>query len=301
MIPSHILLFPLSSIIIGNFCASPAVAAFTTSHHRNVVQKSFHLMSNRCLNGNHPCRMLELRTRSSFGIPHYSKSNDEDINPSSPLSPSNSEDCSIDNNCDANNSFTLHWNLPALLSQEPQTQAKLIALMDVYNAAVKELQRPESLEYTGELPQSIAPFRRFVRKYNVDMGHDGRFTIFNDKCQTNEKNVKNNDESKNQSFEMEGASMQANAVFAMDNPLTFIREALTCGKSSRSIDTDQCKDETIIFVPGCTHVTKTRGQIINLENGKLLPVGSSTTLVYSKEFQLHNCILAPILIKKIFT
>lgn len=44
--------------------------------------------------------------------------------------------------------------------------------------------------------------------------------------------------------------MQANAVFAMDNPLTFIREALTCGKSSRSIDTDQCKDETIIFVPG---------------------------------------------------
>ena len=177
----------------------------------------------------------------------------------------------------------LIWNLPVLLSQDTGTEAMLIPLMDVYNAAMagnqsetscgasarleakpinpqKESSPPlsrqwaqsiESLDYTGKLSPNLAPFRLFVRKYSQDMVHDGRFSIFGPDDEHN-----NGTDSDNKVDE--GASLQPEVVFSMDDPLGYIRDFLSYRDEDQnsnrfcSIDSsrDNCCDEVVVFCPG---------------------------------------------------
>lgn len=183
--------------------------------------------------------------------------------------------CGDENNSGSNNQCKtkknkaptkLNWNLQALLScQEDSTdEVKLRLLEEVYNAvnyAIKNeiagqqiKQRDiskfrdessiKSFEYSGPLAPSLAPFRRFVRKYNYDMGHDGRFSVlgpFDEYIDTSQND--------------DGASVQPSVVFSMNDPLSFIRDALTYqGKrqnSRRNRANGKCDDdEVVIFAPG---------------------------------------------------
>ena len=40
----------------------------------------------------------------------------------------------------------------------------------------------------NRLPPSAAPYRRFVCDYDVDLGHDGRFTVFLDDDENSNRN-----------------------------------------------------------------------------------------------------------------
>jgi len=140
------------------------------------------------------------------------------------------------NNDDANEALPalpttirkLKWNLRSILSAE---KVKLIPLIDVYNAAERIeansfIDQIESITYGHNLPAEVAPFRRFVRNYNYDMGHDGRFTIFGS----------------------EGASLQPGVVFSMDEPLSFIRDVLSnCGPNVIGYPRS---NEAVVFAPG---------------------------------------------------
>jgi len=167
----------------------------------------------------------------------FSTSNDENMNPKS----SHSND-----NVHTQNPITLNWNLLSLLSRDPSTEPKLIALMDVYNVAVQQLQQRESLECLGDLPPNLAPFRRFCRKYSQDIGHDGRFTIFNS-C--NRKETNDFEASYDLSVHDDGASLQANVVFSMNDPLKYIREVLSYDGQDQS-NKSKKSTETTVFVPG---------------------------------------------------
>lgn len=176
----------------------------------------------------------------------------------------------------------LNWNLESLLSSDPSMDAKFIPLMTVYDAAAKaaaekatmdqnvasvrpdnsDTERPpshapsrlptnpadqnraslQSLNHDGPLPPSVAPYRMFVREYNRDMGHDGRFTVFAE------------DDTKSSPL----PSLQSDVVFSMDDPLAFIRDSLSCtggGTSTWNWNEDR---EAVVFIPGL-HTTHDPG------------------------------------------
>ena len=96
---------------------------------------------------------------------------------------------------------------------------------------------PLSLDYDGPLPPSVTPYRMFVREYNRDMGHDGRFSItaFDDEeCSTDAAAA------------AAVPSLQSDVVFCMDNPLEFIRDNLSYSKTNDYNN----GEETVIFIPG---------------------------------------------------
>lgn len=224
---------------VSGFSLGGSPFAITKKSVRNTREE--HLCrKNHVRNKIHICQGA--KTANSGLSRCYSTTNDDDMNSKS--------SSANNNNVHLQNPITLNWNLSSLLARDPETQPKIIALMDVYNAAVQQLQSPESLDYTGELSPSLAPLRIFCRKYSSDMGHDGRFSIFSpttyqdncdDKCKSNEPYDIN--------LEENGGSLQANVVFSMDNPLKFIREALSCEENDNNDRTDY-DSETVIFIPG---------------------------------------------------
>lgn len=180
------------------------------------------------------------------------------------------------------NPSVLNWNLESLLSSDPSMDARFIPLMTVYDAAAKAAaekatgdenetsMRPNnsdaedppshapsrlhtnpvdqtlaplrSLNHNGPLPPSVAPYRMFVREYNRDMGHDGRFTVFDE------------DDTKSPPL----PSLQSDVVFSMDDPLAFIRDSLSYiggGASTWNSNEDR---EAVVFIPGL-HTTHDPG------------------------------------------
>lgn len=180
----------------------------------------------------------------------------------------------------------LNWNLPALLScqEDPKDQSKLVLLEDVYNAvntAIKKnmANRQEeeqqqsgdslpfqegstfkSFEYKGKLATSLAPYRRFVRNYNYDMGHDGRFTVLGSPDETDDTYL--NDD---------GASIQPGVVFMMEDPLSFIRNTLTYQDktqvSKRNSNNGKYKDDEVVIFANGLHTFHERSAMEGNQRG----------------------------------
>jgi len=178
----------------------------------------------------------------------------------------------------------LNWNLPALLScqEDPKDVAQLIPLETVYNAVTTAIQNNavgqkqqhisgersafeeetsiESIQYNGKLTPNLAPYRRFVRKYNYDMGHDGRFSVLGSSEETDDSIQNDN-----------GASIQPSVVFLMDDPLSYIRDALTYQEKRqrsrrKNVNGNCIDDEVVIFAPGL-HTFHERTAMENNEGG----------------------------------
>ena len=137
--------------------------------------------------------------------------------------------------------LSLEWNLASLLGIDAYNP-KLIPLMDVYNAAMETIIKRQDVWYSdnesqgfeGPLSPELAPFRRFVRAYDHDMGHDGRFTVFGDGGGRNETE----------------ASLQAGLVFSMENPLEFIRTTTLSYQGEQNDCSAYDGSETVVFIPG---------------------------------------------------
>ena len=98
----------------------------------------------------------------------------------------------------------------------------------------------QSFSYDGPLSPSVAPYRMFVRDYSRDMGHDGRFTVFN-----SEDDGSSLVDGENRRTHMSSPSLQSDVVFSMDDPLAFIRDNLSYGgKSKKKVG------ETVVYIPG---------------------------------------------------
>jgi len=149
----------------------------------------------------------------------------------------------------------LNWNLQELLSHPPMgmSDPRLIHLMDVYNAATSKLKEPtKSLDYTGRLSTELLPFRRFVRRYNHDMGHDGRFSVFVGEDENGNK---------------EEGTLQSDVVFSMENPLAYIRDTLSYGRCdcNNTFSYGSHADrEAVVFAPGLhTCYEQSRNDVTN--------------------------------------
>jgi len=96
----------------------------------------------------------------------------------------------------------------------------------------------------GSLPPELERFRLFTRCYNYDKGHSGRFPV----------------------FESDGASLQPEALFSMEKPLSFIRDVLSQG-GDPSYPT---LDEAVVFggpghTPLCDHTNRHRTSPMRLD------------------------------------
>lgn len=196
------------------------------------------------------------------------------------------DDENVDFSCDMNTDPPiLDWDLQSLLSSDPSMEARLLPLMQVYDAAASAAKEnayenadldenstpsrapsilpsrtgendPEgpvkSYSYEGELAPSLAPYRMFVREYSRDMGHNGRFTVFGD--DQGEDSPRDGRIGKNH---MRIPTLQSDAVFSMDDPLAFIRDNL-----SYAANPNKSGHETVVFVPGphTTHDPTAKGQ-----------------------------------------
>ena len=89
-------------------------------------------------------------------------------------------------------------------------------------------------------------YRMFVRKYNHDMGHDGRFTVFG--RTSNEMHHSNSPHS----GQDRGSSLQSDVFFSMDDPLKFIMESLLYSGDIKSANRykSKYKDGALVFAPG---------------------------------------------------
>jgi len=193
------------------------------------------------------------------------------------------------------NPLILDWNLSSLLSCDPAMEARLFPLADVYDAATCAAENmiktemssiddvhiregdenlaylspsmmpstnayessfaPSSLDYDGPLPPTVLPYRMFVREYNRDMGHDGRFSVFDSHSACDETPV---DKGRGETYCKGAPSLQPDVVFCMDNPLEFIRDNLSyCETKSNDSSTTVYRsnkytkgEETVIFIPG---------------------------------------------------
>lgn len=161
----------------------------------------------------------------------------------------------------------LDWDLQSLLSSDPSMDARFVSLMQVYDAAASAAAEKSQFEsdndseeanhgspshapsilpgqstetqagpvksfgYKGGLSPSVAPYRMFVREYSHDMGHNGRFTVFDDD-QDDDSSAKN-------------PTLQSDVVFSMDDPLAFIRDNL-----SFSGNPNKKGGETVVYIPG---------------------------------------------------
>jgi len=173
----------------------------------------------------------------------------------------------------------LDWELQPLLSSDPSMEARYIPLMQVYDAAASAAEENayvedanlslednstpshapsilpsrvtddtgspvgpvQSYSYDGPLSPSVAPYRMFVRNYSRDMGHNGRFTVFGDNHQGDAPPI-NEETEKTHNI---SPSLQSDVVFAMDDPLAFIRDNLSYGGK-----TNKKGDETVVYIPG---------------------------------------------------
>ena len=174
----------------------------------------------------------------------------------------------------------LEWDLEPLLSSDPSMEARYIPLMQVYDAAASaaeekaflelddaymntdlddnipsnapsilpsrtdELGSPagpvQSQSYDGPLSPSMAPYRMFVREYNRDMGHNGRFTVF-DGIQVDNPSVAEGSEE----VHSKSPSLQSDVVFSTDDPLAFIRDNLSYGGKH-----NKKYNEAVVYIPG---------------------------------------------------
>ena len=174
----------------------------------------------------------------------------------------------------------LDWELQPLLSSDPSMEARYIPLMQVYDAAASAAEENaygedadlgleedntipshapsilpsrvtdgtgspagpvQSQSYDGPLSPSVAPYRMFVRDYSRDMGHNGRFTVFGDNHQGDAPPINEDTEETHNT----SPSLQSDVVFAMDDPLAFIRDNLSYGGK-----TNKKGDETVVYIPG---------------------------------------------------
>jgi len=202
---------------------------------------------------------------------------------------------SIDGDGSSNVNLILDWNLSSLLSCDPTTEAKLFPLADVYDAATCAAENmintemgsvddshirednedvaypspsmmpstnayessfaPTSLDYAGPLPPTVLPYRMFVREYNRDMGHDGRFSVFDSRSACDVTPV---DKGRGKTHCKGAPSLQSDVVFCMENPLEFIRDNLSyCETKSNDSTTTAYRsntykkgEETVVFIPG---------------------------------------------------
>jgi len=153
---------------------------------------------------------------------------------------------SASNTCGDGDCMSLEWNLSNLLTQDQSTDPKLIPLIDVCDAASKAMENDPSLEslqsmqYNGELADVVAPYRMFIRNYNQDIGHDGRFSVF----------TSNN----------EGATLQSDVVFSKANPLEYVRNVLSTSDFNKKKPNNYGKGETVVFVPGLHTLHEANGK-----------------------------------------
>jgi hypothetical protein len=105
------------------------------------------------------------------------------------------------------------------------------------------------------VPENIREYRRFCSYFESDICHDGRFTVFGTTTTTTtivseaaSKKTKTADESdNNKSFRSSGtASLHPDVLFALDDPLSYIRDVLSC-PSDPQYPTSQ---ETVVVLPG---------------------------------------------------
>eukprot|EP00978_Attheya_sp_CCMP212_P044175 scaffold302992_cov43-Attheya_sp.AAC.1 len=85
----------------------------------------------------------------------------------------------------------------------------------------------ETCSVDSFLPPQVEKYRRFTSTYSADAGHDGRFALFGSP---------------------EGTSLHPDVVFSLDDPLTYIRDALSCGGDSRYPPSN----EAVVVIPGPT-------------------------------------------------
>jgi len=98
----------------------------------------------------------------------------------------------------------------------------------------------QSYSYDGPLSPSVAPYRMFVREYNRDMGHNGRFTVFGeDRGEAPEINEET------EKIHMKTPSLQSDVVFSTNDPLAFIRDNLSFGGKA-----NKKGGEAVVYIPG---------------------------------------------------
>ncbi len=173
--------------------------------------------------------------------------------------------------------LVLDWDLQSLLSSDPSMDARLVSLMQVYDAATSAAAEKAKLEsesnsgegdcnspshapsilpsqliepqagplqsfgYEGGLSPSVAPYRMFVREYSHDMGHNGRFTVFGEDQGEDSSSI---DEESTKNL-AKSPTLQSDVVFSMDDPLAFIRDNL-----SYSGNPNKKGGETVVYIPG---------------------------------------------------
>lgn len=161
---------------------------------------------------------------------------------SSPIRYSASDDPGFDRDRPSksnNQLLELKWNVRKLFNATSDTDASILVgqscLKDIYQEIISSPQEDlvpqqsrtdeEGLPTPVDLKNSeLEKVRLFLQSYpNFDMGHAGRFGVGDDHF-----------------------SLQANLVFAMDQPLRYLQEHLSYSASS----SNRNKEEVVVFCPG---------------------------------------------------
>ena len=117
---------------------------------------------------------------------------------------------------------------------------------------------PSSLDYDGPLPPSVTPYRMFVREYNRDMGHDGRFSI----------TALDDEECSTDAAAAAVPSLQSDVVFCMDNPLEFIRDNLSYCETTKSSKSDHHHHDDSSTITTTAYTSATSSKTNDYNNGE---------------------------------
>lgn len=143
--------------------------------------------------------------------------------PSSSLSSSFYQ--SEDDDEESNEPRGVRWNLSKLCQMKTKDIEPILQLLGQTIDNNDDGHSLDSFPARGALPPEVEEYRRFVSTSSADMGHDGRFTVFGSK---------------------DPVSLLPSVVFSLDDPLTYIRDVLSCGGDPQYPPSE----EAVVFIPG---------------------------------------------------